>query len=394
MRALGTNKFSSRPSSTAVADPPTGSSAEWRALLELAAPHPNRDRLASFLPDSIHWTHFLDLAVDHGLIPLLAERVKSLDLPSIPPASRVRLQELQRSLTVSTLQLTAELFRVLHQFSISKIDVLITKGPALSVRCFGNPGLRQYSDLDLIIRETDIRRSTQAMMDLEYEPRVPLSAIDAKRGAGEYAFRKRDSDALVEFHTERTFRYHPRRLQIEKLFQRRTSVVIDGRQVPALSLEDELILICVHGAKHFWERLMWIADVAALVSAKQAPDWIRAITIAKEARPERMLFLGVRLASEILGAPLPEELDARVKTDRAVAKLANQIKNRLASPQSPDAGVLQRAIFRMRMRGGWFSGAAYLMRLSLAPTEEDWAKGQEFNRPAIIDAIGRSFRLG
>jgi len=66
----------------------------------------------------------------------------------------------------------------------------------------------------------------------------------------------------VEFHTERTFRYHPRPLQMEKLFERSAYVVIDGREVPVLSLEDELVLICVHGAKHFWERLMWIADVA------------------------------------------------------------------------------------------------------------------------------------
>ena len=40
---------------------------------------------------------------------------------------------------------------------------------------------------------------------------------------------------------------------------------MDGRDVPALSLEDELVLICVHGAKHFWERLMWTADIAAMV---------------------------------------------------------------------------------------------------------------------------------
>jgi len=43
--------------------------------------------------------------------------------------------------------------------------------------------------------------------------------------------------------------------------------------VSALSVEDELVLICIHGAKHFWERLMWIADVAALISAQTAINW-------------------------------------------------------------------------------------------------------------------------
>src|SRR6202040_1346989 len=99
-------------------------------------------------------------------------------------------------------------------------------------------------------------------------------------------------------------------------------VAIDGREVPALSLEDELILICVHGAKHFWERLMWIADVAALISGKQSPDWGRVITVAREVGAERILRLGLRLASEVLGAELPAQLEASVRSDRAVTRLA------------------------------------------------------------------------
>src|SRR6202040_305868 len=102
-------------------------------------------------------------------------------------------------------------------------------------------------------------------------------------------------------------------------------VAIDGREVPALSLEDELILICVHGAKHFWERLVWIADVAALISAKQPPDWSRAMLAAREVGAERILLLGLRLASDVLGAQLPAQLEPSVQSDRTVAKLATQI---------------------------------------------------------------------
>jgi hypothetical protein len=253
--------------------------------------------------------------------------------------------------------------------------------------------MRQYGDLDLIIRESDIRRATQAMVDLAYEPRIPLSVIDAKKSPGEYVFRRSGTDVLVEFHTERTFRYHPRRLPIDKVFQRRACVTIDGRDVPALSLEDELVLICVHGAKHFWERLMWIADVAALISAKQPPDWIRAMAAAREVGAERILRLGLRLASDVLKVPLPAQLYASVQSDRRVAKLAAQIQHRLASREPREIGVMERASFRLRMRGGLFTGAAYLLRLSLSTTEEDWSPGREGKRPAFMDAIGRPLRL-
>jgi hypothetical protein len=393
MHAPATTEISPQTPNTHDARRDSGPAAEWRALLEFAAPRPNCDLLCRLLQSSFNWPDFLELAEKHGLTQLVAKHAKNLDLSLIPPASRVRLQELQRSLTVSTLQLTGELFRVLERFAGSGIDVLLTKGPALSVRCYGHPSMRQYGDLDLIVRESDIRRSTQAMLDLGYEPRVPLSAIDAKKSAGEYAFRKPGTDVLVEFHTERTFRYHPRRLPIEKLFQRRAVVTIDGRDVPALSVEDELVLICIHGAKHFWERLMWIGDVAALISAKQARDWSRAMTSAGEVGAERILFMGLRLASDVLAAQLPAPLESAIQVDRTVAKLAKQIKNRLDAGDARQIGVVERAIFRMRMRGGWFAGAAYLLRLSLSPTEEDWSPGSEGNRPAFLDALGRPLRL-
>jgi hypothetical protein len=281
---------------------------------------------------------------------------------------------------------------VLPLLADAGIGILVTKGPALSVRCYGDPGMRQYGDIDLIVRDADIRRVTQAMLDLGYEPRVSLNAIDAKRAPGEYAFRKPGTDLLIEFHTESTFRYHPRPSPVEKVFQRSTFIAIDGRNVPVLSLEDELVLICIHGAKHFWERLMWIADVAALIS-RQALDWDRAIAVAREVGAERMLRLGLRLASDVLGTELAAQMQASVQSDRTVAKPAAQIESKLALCQRYDLGVLPRALFRIRMRGNFFEGLAYLLRLSLSPTEEDWVLEGEANRPVFLEAIRRPFRL-
>jgi hypothetical protein len=197
---------------------------------------------------------------------------------------------------------------------------------------------------------------------------------------------------LVEFHTELTFRYHPRPIPLERLFKRQARVKIDGREIPALSPEDELILICIHGAKHFWERLSYIADVAAFVS-KQELDWKRVTLAANEVGGERMLYVGLRLAADVLGAPLPENIAASVRTDPAVERLARQVLQCLPAAGSAPRGIFTRAIFRMRMRGGIFSGPAYLLRLSFSPTEEDWVEGAENRRHWLLDALGRPFRL-
>jgi hypothetical protein len=303
-----------------------------------------------------------------------------------------QLNKSRRASTVFALQLTAELFHLLHCFTEARIEVLATKGPALSMRCYGDPGMRQYSDLDLILHQADIRRLTELMLHLGYEPRVPLAAIDAQKIPGEYVFRKPGTNISIEFHTERTLRYHPRPLRIHSLFQHSTHITIDGREIPVPSLEDELVLISIHGAKHFWERLMWVADVAALCLSSPALDWERALYISAEVGAQRMLCLALRLASDLLGLNVPSQLAAAIQSDRAVSNLAAQIKTRLASTTPEPTGILARAAFRMRMRGDLLSGVAYLLRLSLSPTEDDWTSGEEGKR-TISEIISRPFRL-
>ena len=365
----------------------------WQVLVACASPNSSAERLNGGLCAKLDWPVLLAQADEHSVLPLLAARLQELAPGASPPEIQTKLQSWQRAHAVFTLTLSAELFQILERFAALDIEVLITKGPALSVRCYGDAGMRQYGDLDLIVRAKDIERATKAMIELGFELKISLHTIRANKIPGEYVFTRRDKKLLIEFHTERTFRYHPRPLDIERLFKRRASVTIDGREVPALSLEDELVLISVHGAKHFWERLMWIADVAALVSSRQAPDFNRAMAVARDVGAERILLLGLRLASDVLGAKLPAQLEASVRADRAVSKLAEQIQTRLPSREPRGMGILQRAAFRVRMRGGLLSGAAYLLRLSLSPTEEDWTPGKEGNRPVFIDAISRPLRL-
>ena len=137
---------------------------------------------------------------------------------------------------------------------------------------------------------------------------------------------------------------------------------------------------------------MWVADVAALIS-RQPLDWDRALAVANEVGAQRILHLGLRLAADLLDAELPAHLKAAVQSDRTVAKLAAQIESRLVHPELHDMGLLQRAAFRVQMRGGLVPGLAYLLRLSLTPTEEDWSPEGEGNHSAFMDALSRPVRL-
>ena len=365
---------------------------EWPVLLECASPNRDARKLAELIRSS-DWSRLLVLAEEHGVVGHLAASLRELDGGLLPPEIRQALIERQRAQVFFSLRITAELFRLLDRFVSEGIAALVIKGPVLSVQAYGDPAMRSFGDLDLLVRQRDIRRATELMMAAGYESKVPLSAIDAGKIPGQYLFSRPDSRLLVELHNDCTLRYFPRRLPLEEFFERQIRVRLDARDAPALSVEDELVLICIHGAKHFWERLMWIADVAALAFRQTGIDWRRAADSAKEVGAERMLHTGLRLAADLLKARLPEKVLAMVKADAAAADLASQIVKWLPAAGDAPPGLFERAAFRLRMRGGLIAAPAYLFRLSFSPTEEDWEAGGQISQNRVLEVLRRPFRL-
>jgi hypothetical protein len=365
---------------------------EWSVLLECAFPVHDPLRLAKLLR-SADGSRLLLLAEEHGVIGHLATCLSGLGEDALLPEISQALLDRQRAQNFITLRLTAELFRLLERFASEDIAALVVKGPVLAVQAYGDPARRGYGDLDLLVRQRDIRRATELMMAAGYQAAVPLNAIDAGKIPGQYLFSKADSKLLVELHNDLTLRYFPRPLPIEEFFARQVRVRLDAHEAPALSVEDELVLICIHGAKHFWERLIWIADVAALVSRQSGMDWERAAESAKAAGAERMLHAGLRLATDLLKVQLPEKVSASVQSDAAAARLVERILTWLPAAGYTPPRLFERAAFRLRMRGAMISAPGYLLRLLLSPTEEDWQDGAVEGHHRVLDVLRRPFRL-
>ena len=365
---------------------------EWPLLLECASPHSDPGRITELVPSS-DGARLLALAEDHGVVGHLAARLRGIDTNLVPHEPIQALLERQRAQIFFSLRVSAELFRLLDLLAAENIEALVVKGPVLAVQAYGDPAMRSYGDLDLLVRQRDIRRATQLMIAASYRAQVSLSAIDAGKIPGQYLFSRPESQLLVELHNDFTLRYFPRRLPIEKFFTRQIRVPLDARQAPALSVEDELVLICIHGAKHLWERLIWIADVAALVTRQTSLDWERVAASAEEVGAERMLHTGLRLAADLLKTRLPDRVLRRVKADAVAARLAGQVPEWLAAAGDAPPGLFERAVFRLRMRGGVLAAPGYLLRLSLSPTEEDWEDSGEGKRNWLPAALRRPFRL-
>jgi len=303
------------------------------------------------------------------------------------------LRSAKRAQVLATMPLIAELFRAVDILAAAKIKAVVVKGPVLSVRAFGDSSARQYGDIDFLLRSADVAQASEAMVAAGFQPRIPAHAIRAQKTPGQYMFRRALTSPLIELHTERTLRYFPRPLPIGAFFNRITSVSIDGRPVPALAAEDEFVLISIHGAKHFWERLMWISDVAALVHRHPEMDWTRVRRTAADVGAERMVPVALLLAEQLLRVPVPAEMKREVDKDTACLPIVKKIETWLPYAGQKPPQLIERALFRFRMRGHLLDGARYLTRLSLSPTEEDWSAEPDGAATSLRESLQRPFRL-
>jgi hypothetical protein len=365
---------------------------EWSIILECACPVSAAPGLAE-LARSADWSRVLFRAEENGVLGHLAKRLSELDENLVPAAIRAKLLDSYTAQVFSTLRMTGEMFRLFELFAAQGIPALAVKGPALAMQAYGDPAIRNYGDLDFLVRQRDIRRATESLQDFGYQAAVHLRAIDAGNIPGQYLFSKRGENLLVELHNDLTLRYFPRRLPLDKFFERHILIRTDDYESPALAIEDHLIYICVHGATHFWGRLSWIADVAALVSRHAGIDWQLAANTAKEVGAECMFHSGLRLAADLLHARLPAKVLADVQGDAGAAKLVACALKWLIADRKTSPGFFERVAFRLRMPGSRRAAPAYLFRLIFSPTEEDWLADGEFKQNQLFDALRRPFRL-
>lgn len=365
---------------------------EWAALRECVSPRRDAERLQKSL-SAADWNRLLLLAEEHRVIGQLAACLNEDNAPAAPRELKQALLVRQRAQNFLTLRLTAELFRLLELFAAHGISPLVIKGPVLAAQAYRDPSIRTYGDLDLLVRQRDIRPATELMLASGYQAALPLSAIDAGKIPGQYLFYKPDSELLLELHNDLTLRYFPRLLPLEDFFERQIHVRLDAHEVPAPCVEDELVLLCVHGAKHFWERLGWIADIAGLLSRQTNLNWEQAARSAESVQAEHLLYTGLRLAIDVLHAELPKTISSRVRDDAVATKLAARVLRWLPAAGYAPPGLWERAAFRLRMPGSFLTAPAYLLKLSFSPTEEDWQAGGQLIRMSFLDVLRRPFRL-
>jgi hypothetical protein len=135
-----------------------------------------------------------------------------------------------------------------------------------------------------------------------------------------------------------------------------------------------LLALCHHGAKHAWERLGWVCDVAELLGAHSEIEWDRVIDRARALGAHRTLLLGLALAHELVGGPVPGRILRGVRNDGIVGSMAAGVRRELFRPPAqvpPLVGLLRESLFHLRVTQRPVDRARYVL-LAAAPNARDW----------------------
>ena len=325
--------------------------------------------------ESLDWNYVLYEAEENSITPLLTRHLSAFAPEALPAAVSDRLKKTCRANTVRCLYLTADLLRVLELFRSKGIESASYKGPVLAAQAYGDVALREYEDVDIVLRQRDLPAAHEVIIGLGYRPKfewILSPGASASLVPGEYNYRDVERRAMVEIHTERTLRHYPVPPNLDEFFQNTIQVSVADRGVPTFAPEYLLPMLCIHGSKDFWERFSWISDVSELIQACPALDWNKTRRIAESLCAGRILNLGLALAKTLLDVPLPAEIASAVELDLVARDLAAEITQRHMSPTFQTLDAAGRFQYRRRMVAGFAEGCRYAMRLSVVPAEEDW----------------------
>ncbi len=328
----------------------------------------------------IHWDPLMRMADKQGILPLVTGALKKHCSDLLPPEVQTRMLQRSQSVVMRNLWLTQELVSVLKVFKSAQVLALPFKGPTLAALAYGDIGLRQFVDLDILIPRDQIRSAKQLLLESGYQTRLSLSEqeeecyLQTQLG---YDFFDAHRRLSVELHWNLLQRWLSYPVRVEEIWEDPQPLQVAGMNVHTLATHHLLPYLCAHATKHGWTELKWICDVAELIRHQPDLDWDRIVGQAESLRSLRMLLLGLGLAQHLLGTSLPQEIEARIQADAMVPVLIREVESQLFV-KSMQSGSWHEHLFFLRSREHFEDRRVYLThlgRLTLQPSDADrrWA---------------------
>ena len=300
-----------------------GPSAEFMLLAACCRWPADADAVRDAADRAIDWGRFLALVRRHRVVGLARTALEGAAIAA-PPA----LVEAHRRHIARNLLLLDEAARIAALLDGCGIKAAFLKGATLAEIAYRDQRVKQTLDNDLLVAPGDVAATIALLETAGYRVTDPAVPLDARR-----------LPVLVDMVKECTLIHAGNRAMVD-LHWRATSikgllaepdlvrdvrpVMVAGHALPTLGDEALMVYLAVHGARHGWARLKWLADFNALL-VPMDEDAV-AVLRARAGRDgvARAMDLALLQAHRVFGTEVPEDA-GRSRRVRWLAALSDAL---------------------------------------------------------------------
>lgn len=295
-------------------------SAEFRLVVACCRWPKDDDETVRQLACDISWPRIERIAKRHRVEGLVWHGLQSAQT-IVPDATATSLANSAASIARDNMLIASESLRLHALFKSSAVPILFLKGLALGKLAYGTIAVKQGWDIDLLVPPDDLLLAARLLADAGYAvvtPSPPFSEPALARwhrSSKESIWRHAEKNTFVELHTalvdnDRLLPGLNARLPAQFV------EILPGHALPTLEGDALFSYLCVHGASSAWFRLKWLADLAALIGQAGSAEVDRLFERSQELGAGRAAAQALLLARCLFDAPVSDELQRRLWSDR------------------------------------------------------------------------------
>ncbi len=320
--------------------------------------------------DSVDWSQFLVRAVENGMAPNTY-----LDLRELGDAIPVEVCQSLREMYLWNLSHNARLWFALKEtvesFNEARVDVIPLKGVFLAQSLHGDIGLRTSSDIDLLVREDDLPRVRDGLLQMGYEPcdRVHSDEFVDRflRHQGFFQTAPHHLPIYLEIHWS-FYLKKPITFDMSSVWGRAVPRRVGGFEFLSLSSSDTLLHLAINLRLHGYLGLKLFRDLHQLINQQSKEiDWEYVVTQAEKNGQRLGLYYALLFTKELLDSKVPEPVLERLRPNLLRRILISRLLNpsRILRPPPGSLKPLYWDLIRLVTIDSIRDGAKTLMDLAL-----------------------------
>ena len=363
---------------------------EFQLLLLAAQLTPGSERLRKLAGEGVDWQAMLDSAAWHRVRPIVYDNLRKACWDLVPPDVQQQWQLHARAIGRRALFDTSAFLRIAAAFEKELIPLVALKGPVLAQEVYGSTTLREFVDLDLLVRERDFLKAVATLQRLNYRADWdvdPGTQLQFLRYQGETSFANAKNGLIIDLHWRVAAENNALPLDAAFFWPRFRPMQFAGQGFLGFAPEDLALYLAAQGGHDEWSDFRRLCDLAALIHRHPHLEWDSVVQEANRLHGLRVLLLGLRLAAELLDVPLPEIVENRMREDSTLSALANQSLAKITARNPPDD--FRRSLFQIQVKERLWDKTRLAFGLLTDRTDTD---GQWIMLPKAIWPLYRALR--